>query len=143
MIVSGEVTYNAGILYAACTPPTVPAAPPAFSYKIYPTLNRNNDNGCPSSGNFYNLCPQITSATILDETVLDHGGNSSTFYPTMQPDPEGNNTTVFNFIAPTANFYPTTGYISRRVSQSPGSFVDTAMPRISGSRPRGWGLSVS
>src|SRR5437667_3516046 len=41
----------------------------------------------------------------------------------MQPDPEGNNTTVFNFIAPTAGFYPSTSYISRRVSEAPGSFV--------------------
>ena len=114
--ISGEVTYVAGALYAALTTNNGAGGPGVILYKIQPVLNRNDDARC--TGAFLNLCPQITGAAIISENFLNYGGQNSAFFPTQQPDPEGNVTTVFNYSSP--NDYVSTAYISSRVTQGVG-----------------------
>lgn len=72
-------------------------------------------------GAFQFDCAQVVSVREpIDETLPYFGNGVSPFYPTMQPDPEGNVTTVFNMSGP--NIFATTAYISQRVTQPPGSF---------------------
>lgn len=113
--ISGEVTYGSGFLYGALTSSNTSGASDVIMYKVRPTLN-TNDARC--TGNFLNACPQITAASINNETVLDYGSNFA-FFGTPQPDPEGNVTMVFGFSGPA--FHPGLAYISQRVT---GSFVD-------------------
>ncbi len=117
--ITGEVSYSGGSLYAALTSADGIGGASSILYKIQPTLNVN-DGRC--TGAFLNLCPDITAATMLSENFLIYGGGNSAFYPTQQPDPEGNVTTVFNFSGP--NFWGSTAFISTRVTQGVGAFVD-------------------
>jgi hypothetical protein len=53
------------------------------------------------------------------------------YYSTVQPDPEGNLTLVYNFSS-TSDF-PGTAYLTQRVTQAPGSFHDFGFFLASGS----------
>jgi hypothetical protein len=116
--ISGEVTYGSGYLYGALTSSNNSGASDVIMYKVRPTLN-TNDARC--TGSFLNACPQITAASIDNETVLDYGGNFA-FFGTPQPDPEGNVTMVFAFSGPA--FHPGLAYISQRATQAAGTFAD-------------------
>src|SRR2546425_266560 len=54
----------------------------------------------------------------------------SAYYPTAQPDDEGNVTAVFNFSGQYS--YPSVGYISKRSTMRPGSFSDSGIILKSG-----------
>jgi hypothetical protein len=117
--ISGEVSYGGGVLHAGLAAANGAGGAMAILYKIHPTLNAN-DPRC--TGAFVNLCPQITAASITDESVITYGGSNSAYYPTTQPDVEGNATTVFNFS--NSAVYASTIFMSRRVTQAAGSFPD-------------------
>src|SRR5207253_2571599 len=95
--ISGNVTYNAGSLYAALTTGTANRTPAVIAYKINPSLN---DGAARCTGGYQYLCADITYATIINEVCYGCGGfgdtTTGTFYPTVQPDPEGNWTMVYN-----------------------------------------------
>ena len=118
--ISGEATYNAGYLHAALTSANGTGGAKSIIYKVRPILNINDGLRC--TGAFLNACPQITSATIQDESVLNFGTTTSAFYATPQPNTEGNVTTVFNYSA--SNAFASLAYIQQRVTQGAG-FVDT------------------
>jgi len=123
--ISGEVTYAGGSLYAALTTGTGAGYPGILQYQIQPFLGKDNNARC--TGSFTNLCPDITAAAMRNEIFLLYGGGLASYYPTQQPDPEGNVTTVFNVSGP-APFFGSTGYLSRRVTQPPGSIgVDSGI----------------
>jgi hypothetical protein len=122
--ISGEVTYNSGYVHGALTSGNSSGATNVAVYKVRPILNRNDDTHCPSSGSFFDACPQITAASIADESILSYGSNFA-YYGTPQPDVEGNVTTVFNFSGPSCSVcYAGLAYISQRVTAG-SSFVDS------------------
>lgn len=123
--ISGQVTYQSGLLYAALTTDSSAIVPTQGSgtnavilYKIHPSLNDNDDARC--TGSFANLCPQLTAAAITSELCFACGGFTDTgggaYYPTTMPDPEGNWTLVYNYSSNAA--YPSTAYLSNRVTQT-------------------------
>ena len=120
--ITGEVTYGAGSLYAALTTNTPGGVAGFIQYKIQPVLNDGNNVKC--TGTFTNDCADITGATISDEAVAFYGGDLSAYYPTPQPDPEGNVTTVFNVSSHNLTIGGSMVYISKRVTQKPGTFHD-------------------
>src|SRR5262249_2562983 len=67
----------------------------------------------------------ITAALIRNETILNYGGTNAAWFPTPQPDLEGNVTIVFNFS--TTAIFPGLAYISQRVTQPPGTFADSGI----------------
>src|SRR5262249_34640586 len=92
--ISGEATYGSGVIHAAVAATNGSGGIASIIYQLSPALNTNDNSRC--TGSFANLCPQITGATIRKESVLNYGGTSGAYYPTPQPDLEGNVTTVFN-----------------------------------------------
>ena len=103
---NGEVTYSAGSLYGA-----IPNNTGVQMFVIHPTLNAS---------------AAITSATMLNEIVWGVSGftgGGQAYYPTMQPDPAGNFTMVCNYSSPT--IYPSTAFLSGRVSQAFGTLNDS------------------
>ena len=118
--ISGEVTYNAGSLYAALATGTGAGYAGVLQYQIQPFLGKDNNARC--TGGFTNLCPDITAAAMRNEVFLLYGGGLASYYPTQQPDPEGNVTTVLN-VSGNGSFpsFGGTVYLSRRVTQPPGS----------------------
>jgi hypothetical protein len=114
--ISGEVTYNAGYLHAALSTANGTGGTASIVYKVHPILNANDNAKC--TGAYVNACPQITAATIVDESVLNYGTNYSAFYATPQPDMEGDVTTVYGYASP--NDYGSLAYIQQRVTQAQG-----------------------
>ena len=117
--ISGEVSYVAGSLYAALTTNAPGGVAGFIQYKIQPVLN---DGNARCTGNFANACADVVGATISDEAAFFYNNGQSAYYPTPQPDPEGNVTTVFNASGPTLG--GSTVYTSKRVTQKPGTFHD-------------------
>ena len=117
--ISGEATYQSGSIYAAHSAANGAGGVMSILYRVQPTLN-GNDSRC--TGNYANLCPQITGASILDETILNYGGTTGAYYAVPQPDLEGNVTTVFTYSG--GGTYPGLAYISQRATQAFDSFPD-------------------
>ena len=109
--ISGEATYQSGSIYAAHSAANGAGGVMSILYRVQPTLN-GNDSRC--TGNYANLCPQITGASILDETILNYGGTTGAYYAVPQPDLEGNVTTVFTYSG--GGTYPGLAYISQRAT---------------------------
>jgi hypothetical protein len=116
--ITGTVNYSAGRLFAAATTAALNGvASDGFEYwEIQPYLSENNP-------------PTFTNAAILNEICWGCFGFSSVsgdntmseYYPTVQPDDEGNVTIVYNFS--TQFYYPAVGFISKRITQAPGTFA--------------------
>lgn len=120
--ISGEVTYSHGTLYAALNTKDDGGFASTLWFQIQPVLN-DNDPRC--TGAFTNACPQITTATILNEECFACGGqgtNGSNYYGVVQPDLEGNATMVYAFSDDNNN--PGVAYASRRATQAANSFHD-------------------
>jgi hypothetical protein len=111
--ITGTVQYIGGFLY-----PTINTGNGGTSavlgWQVQPFLNDNGDGHC--TGAFANACPTITRATIVKEFCLfcGEGHRAAAYYGTIQPDPEGNWTMVYNFSD--QNNYPITRYTSNRVT---------------------------
>lgn len=127
--ISGEVTYASGSLYGALTTNGTSAGAGEAHYmwfQIKPFLNDNDNSAC--TGKFTDKCPQIIGAEELNEVCYGctngfADSTASEYYPTVQPDPEGNVTVVYNFSS--ASDYPSVGYSSNRVTQLPGDMHDS------------------
>jgi hypothetical protein len=139
--ISGTVQYMGGFLY-----PTLNTGNGGTSavlgWQVQPFLD---DNGGGCTGVFANACPTITGATVVKEFCYDcgEGHNFGAYYGTIQPDPEGNWTMVFNFSKRSTS--PGTGYTSNRVTW-PTPFHDGGIPLCQSdvvytgsSPPRAWG----
>ncbi len=124
--ISGEATYQSGSIYAAHSAANGAGGIMSILYRVQPKLNAN-DSRC--TGNYVNLCPQISGASILNETVLNYGGTAGAYYAVQQPDLEGNVTTAFTYSG--AGSYPGLAYISQRATQG-NSFVDNGYFLIGG-----------
>ena len=80
---------------------------------------------CNCTGNFQNRCPQIVAASILNEvcwacaTGQGDNGTGATFYPEVQPDPEGNVLVVFNYSDD--DKFPSSAYATNRATEAPGT----------------------
>ena len=127
--VSGEAIYASGSLYAALgTNGTGDGAGASHFlwFQIRPVLN-DNDPQC--AGNFLNQCPQIVSASILNEvcwacaTGQGDNGTGATFYPEVQPDPEGNVLVVFNYSEDAT--FPSSAYATNRATEALGVMHDS------------------
>jgi hypothetical protein len=94
-------------------------------------LNSNDNARC--TGSFQNLCPQITGATELNESVINFGGTSGAYFAVPQPDLEGNVNTVFTFSS--TSTFASLAYISQRVTQANNTFVDAGFFLQAGSGP--------
>jgi len=123
---SGELTYAHGHLHVAHSTANGAGGTASLIYKIQPFLNAS-DAGCTIS---VGLCPQITGAVFRNETVLNYGGTSAAFFAVPQPDLDGNVATVFNYS--TVNDFPGIVYIAQRVTQPPGTFVDSGIFLVGG-----------
>jgi hypothetical protein len=125
--ITGTVQYRGGFLY-----PTLDTGNGGTSailgWQVQPFLN-DNAGGC--TGAFTNACPMITGASIVKEFCYfcgaGHAGGA--YFGTIQPDPEGNWTMVFNFSS--GAIFPGTAYTSNRVTwQQP--FHDSGIFLITG-----------
>jgi hypothetical protein len=69
----------------------------------------------------------MTGAELVDAKYLTAAGNFY-YYPTAQPDLEGNVVVVYNFSGPScASCYPSVGYVSERVTQPYNTFFDSGL----------------
>ncbi|MDH3316243.1 MAG: hypothetical protein OER43_10825 [Gammaproteobacteria bacterium] len=124
--ISGTPTYAHGHIHAALVTANGTGGVASIIYKVQPFLNATNGARCTTS---VGLCPQITGALIRNESVVNYGGTNAAFFPTPQPDLDGNVTTVLSYSS--TAFFPSLIYISQRVTQPVGTFVDS-----------GWFLAV-
>src|SRR5262249_20931791 len=122
--ISGNATYGAGFVHAALNGSNGAGGTQSHIYKVQPFLNSTNAARCTAAVSA-GLCPQITAALIRNETILNYGGTNAAWFPTPQPDLEGNVTIVFNFS--TTAIFPGLAYISQRVTQPPGTFADSGI----------------
>ncbi len=107
--IKGGVTYSSGELYASLNTRSLigGAGSSLLMYQIRPVLSD---------------AAAITAATVRSEVCYCTGGGDSAYYGTMQPDSEGNQTTVFNFSGP-GNF-ASVAFTSWRVTQAPNVLHD-------------------
>lgn len=111
--ITGTVQYMGGFLY-----PNLDTGNGGTSsilgWQVQPFLNENGDGHC--TGAFANACPTLSRATIVKEFCYDCGAGhgAGTYFGTIQPDPEGNWTMVFNFSNRSVS--PGTAYTSNRVT---------------------------
>ncbi len=127
--ISGTVTWSAGDLYLAATTRASGQASDGFIYwQVHPYLDANGtlktahppvirNEVCWGCSGFKN------SSGVADPSY-------SEYYPTVQPDDEGNATIVFNYSS--SKTYPSVGYISLRTTQAPGSFPDPGLALANG-----------
>jgi hypothetical protein len=114
--ITGQVTYKSGVLHAALTTGDTTWSD-VLVYRFLPYLS-NEDTRC--SGQYQFLCPQIVNAWTIEEVRANYGGNFA-FFPTPQPDLEGNVLTVFNFSGPScAICYPSVGFGMSRAASNGG-----------------------
>jgi hypothetical protein len=125
--ISATVPYVAGSLFGSLTTAVLGSGPPEQSsvywFEIGDLTLNDNDPQC--SGAFTNACPQLTSATVLQQNCYFCGAwepGGSAYYGALQPDLEKNVTMVFNYSSSTT--YPGTAYVSRRVTQAQNSMHD-------------------
>jgi hypothetical protein len=120
--ISGEVTYSAGSLYGALTTNGTSGGA-GFSHYLWfavrPFLNGSNPR---CTGSFLNRCPDIVGIKEINEVCWACGSSGEWYFPTVQPDPEGNVTVVFNFS--NSGTFPESAYASSRVTQSFGTQPD-------------------
>jgi hypothetical protein len=98
--ISGQVKYNAGSLFGSFETAAAGQAHPIW-FEIRPKTDVNGN---------------ITDATELQEDCFFCGGfvqNGSAYFGTLQPDPEGNVTMVYNYSED--DQFPGTAYTSRKV----------------------------
>ncbi len=129
--ISGEATYQSGSIYASNHTANGRGGVASLVYRIQPQLNFNDNTRC--TGASLDLCPQITGATELNDSIINYGGTSAAYFAVPQPDLEGNVTTVFTFSSTTA--YASLMYISQRVTQANNTFVDNGLILQAGSAP--------
>jgi hypothetical protein len=108
--ITGTVNYSSGQIYPTITTGGGFTGAGVLFWQVHPTLNDAD---------------QVTSVSILNEICLcGFTDSGSAYYPTVQPDSEGNFTMVYNFSDPSA-VYPSTSYLTQRVTQATGSFHDS------------------
>ena len=129
--ISGEATYQSGSIYASNESANGTGGVASLIYRVQPDLNINDGTRC--TGAFLNLCPEITGATELNESIINYGGTNAAYFAVPQPDLEGNVNTVFTYSSTTA--YASLAYISQRVTQANNIFVDAGFFLQSGSAP--------
>jgi len=115
-IISGQVTYSAGSLFAALND-----SQGILALELEPFVN---DSGT------------VTGVRLRNEICFACGGFSnggSAYYGTIQPDSERNFVMVYSYSAPgtsgctpnsTTCIYPSGAYVSRRVTQAQNTFPD-------------------
>jgi hypothetical protein len=93
-----------------------------------------NDNDARCTGAFLNDCAQITGAEMVNEDCYFCGGgfntNGSSYYASLAPDSAGNLTMVINLSDD--NTYPSTAYVSRRVTYGKNLMHDAGIYMCSG-----------
>jgi hypothetical protein len=125
--ISGEAVYASGSLYAALgTNGAGAGASHYLWFQMRPALNDNNDAVC--RGSFQNRCPDIIGASMLNEvcwacTTGQGDGTGATFYPEVQPDPEGDVLVVFNYSAD--DTFPSSAYATNRATQALNTMHDS------------------
>ena len=128
--ISGTPTYHAGIINASLNTNGSDGHSHVLWFQLVPVLN-DNDPRC--TGVFLNACPQVTSASLLNEDCYFCGGEGaagSTYYGTLAPDGGGDLTMVFNYSDD--NGYPETAYASRRATQAHNTMHDSGIVLCSG-----------
>jgi hypothetical protein len=120
--IRGAVQYAAGSLFAAVNANNGGGSG-ILAWQLHPYLDDNGDGHC--TGAFLNACPRILSATMEQELryLTDAGPGFTAFNGTIQPDSGRNFTMVFNYMDDFAT-YPSSAYVSNRVTQSSGSWHD-------------------
>jgi hypothetical protein len=128
--ISGEVTYAAGLLYGALTTNGTSSGTGTAHhlwFSVRPFLDDNGNGHC--TGSFLNKCPDIIASQEINEVCFAcktgfSDPTGSTYYPTVQPDPEGNVTIVFNY-SDHSTFFPESRFQSNRVTQLRGTQHDS------------------
>jgi hypothetical protein len=117
--ISGTVHYQSGSLYATINTNNGGGGPGILGWRINPTLDDPANSPC--TGSFAGYCPVVTSATIDRQFGYDLNGGTvnNAWFGTVIPDPERNITMVFNYSGDST--YPSTAFISMRVTQDPNS----------------------
>jgi hypothetical protein len=132
--ISGEVTYASGSLYGALTTNGTGAGAGEAHFLWFQIKPFLNDNAPGCTGAFNDKCPQIIGAEEVNEVCYGctsgFADSLSDYYPTVQPDLEGNVTVMYNFSG--ASEYPSVGYSSNRVTQLPGDMHDPGYTLQSG-----------
>ena len=123
--ISGAAQYKGGSIYATLNTNNGGGGSAILAYQIHSYLNDNGDGHC--TGAFLNACPTLISSAVDQEISYDIGGGTSlnAYYGTIQPDAERNLTMVFNFSG--TSFFPSTAFVSNRVTQAPGSWHDSGI----------------
>jgi hypothetical protein len=95
-----------------------------LGWQVQPFLNDNSTN-VACGGAFANTCPTMAGAKIVREFCYGCGAghDNAAYYGTIQPDPEGNFTMVFNDsnrnMAGNYNFHDGGLFLCQNTSQPP------------------------
>jgi hypothetical protein len=113
--ISGTPVYHAGHITASANTNGSDGRAHHVWWEIRTFLN---DNDARCTGAFLNMCAQITGAEMVNEDCYFCGGgfntNGSSYYASLAPDSSSNLTMVFNLSDD--NTFPSTAYVSRRVT---------------------------
>jgi hypothetical protein len=123
--IAGTPTYHAGVISASLNTNGSDSRAHVLWFQVVPVLN---DNDARCTGAFLNRCPQVTSASLLNEDCYFCGGQGaagSTYYGALAPDNGGDLTMVF--IYSDNNLFPGSAYVSRRVTQAKNTMHDAGI----------------
>jgi hypothetical protein len=135
--IMGQVTWSAGDLFAAITTRALNGQKSDgwLYWQVHPYLS--DDTPPVIHGGTNNPAPLPVIRNEVCWGCAGFGNSTfSEFQPTPQPDDEGHVTIVFNvsdFSTTFGTIYPSTGYISARTTQEPGTFYGKSLYLTSGS----------
>lgn len=132
--ISATPTYHAGQVTAALVTNGNGAGAGAAHVLWFQARVFLNDNDSRCTGAFFNTCPRITGAQLLNEDCFFCGGQGaagSSFFGALAPNIGGDVTMIYNFADNSTN--AETAYTARRATQAQNTMHDAGFVLCGGS----------
>ncbi|MGA8026455.1 MAG: hypothetical protein WB992_04865 [Bryobacteraceae bacterium] len=128
--ITSTVTYSAGDLYLAIATGALNggASDGWIYWQVHPYLVNNTNS--PAQAVLASPPAVIRNEVCWGCNGFGGDGSASEYYPTVQPDSEGNVAIVFNYSS--SGVYPSTAYIMSRSTQPSGGLPDGGLVLVSG-----------